>query len=152
MYLRNMPEPMLVGITRAQFRRVSTVGGVLGVLLLGLFIYVGYAHGTVRTVGDVFRATVWAFAIASILPFAVGMSGLLRLRFDDGEISQMFGPWVIAKRPTRSLRQVTFGGRLFQLVLRFEDGTRFRLLALHLRDFSSVSVLLQKVAPHAVIE
>jgi hypothetical protein len=143
---------MVVGITTAQLRRVSTVGGVLGVLLLGPSLYVGYSHGAVRTAGDVFRTTAWAFTIAAILPFVVGVSGLLRLRFEDGEISQMFGPWVIAKRSARNLRRVTFGGRLFPVVLRFEDGARFRLLALYLRDFSSVSTLLQKVAPHAMVE
>jgi hypothetical protein len=143
---------MVVGVTTAQFRRVSTVGGVLGALLLGLFLYAGYSHGTVRTASDVFRTAGWAFAIAAILPFVVGVSGLLRLRFEDDEISQLFGPWVIAKRSAGSLRRVTFGGRLFPVVLRFEDGARFRLLALNLRDFSSVSTLLQKVAPHAILE
>jgi hypothetical protein len=143
---------MVVGITAAQLRRISTVGVVLGVLMLGFFLYGGYSHGTVRTASDVFRMVAWAFTIASIMPFVVGVSGLLRLRFDDEEISQMFGPWVIAKRPVRSLRRVIYGVRLFPVVLQFDDGARFRLLALHLGDFSSLSAHLHKIAPHAVIE
>jgi hypothetical protein len=143
---------MVFGVTAEQLRRVTLFAGILGGVALVVGLLVGYSHSTVQRLGDVFLVVLWALVLAAILPAAVGLAAVLRLRIDGSEIQQMVGPWVVARRPTHSLRRVAFGGRLFPVLLDFADGSRFRLLGLYLRDRPKLAASLRAMAPEVVIE
>src|SRR6266545_677867 len=125
---------MEFGITKDQLLRVTVVGSVFAGLLLAGGLAVGYSYRTVQTIEDVLKVAAWALGTAAILPLFVGLGGVLRLRIDGNEIFQMIGPWVVSRQLAHNARRLTFEGRLFPVSLEFSDGSRFRLLAFHLRD------------------
>jgi hypothetical protein len=143
---------MIFGISRQQIQRVTILGACLGFLLLAVFFAVGVSHGTIRSAGDITTAVAYAVAIGSVLPVVVGASGFIKLRVENDDVFQMVGRWSVSKRPLQELSCVSFAGSLFPVSLRFRDGTRFRLLALHLRDRQRLAAYLQTRVPRLEFE
>ena len=143
---------MVFGISRQQIQRVTIVGACLGLLLLAIAIPVGVFHGTIRSAGDITTALAYAVAVGAVLPVLVAASGFIKLRIENDDVFQMVGPWSVSRQPLQELLCVSFAGRLFPVCLRFRDGTRLRLLALHLRDRQHLAAYLETRVPHLEFE
>jgi hypothetical protein len=143
---------MVFGIRLQQVQRVTIVGACLGLLFLAIAIPVGVSHGTIRSASDITTALAYAVAVGAVLPVVVGASAFIKLRVDNDDVFQMVGPWSVSKRPLQELSCVSFGGRVFPVCLRFRDGTRFRLVALYLRDRQSLAAYLETRVPHLEFE
>jgi hypothetical protein len=136
------------GISARQIRQAGAVGGVLGGLLFALFLSVGLAHGTVKSVGDVPPVLGLCLLIAALLPGFVAMAAVFGIRVADGQVESVFlGKWVVARRPLLSLTAISLGGALFPVVLSFADGSRLRLLGIHVRSLPTLVAQLKQLVP-----
>jgi hypothetical protein len=120
---------MYFGITRRQLLQASLAGGILGALLLALFLGVGIGHGTVREPLDVLKVVGFSLLIGGGLPLFVGVAAILGIRIVGEQVEQVLcGRWVLRRRPVAELARAFYGGSLFPVVLSFRDGARIRLL------------------------
>jgi hypothetical protein len=143
---------MEFGITKEQRDRTSKVGGLLGSALLvaaGLGMYWG---GNLHSPTDILRLVPWALGIGLLLPVAVSVGGLLRIRAEGREVVQLVGSKAISRRSLDDLVSADLNGRLFPVTLKFRDGARFRLLALQIRDRQRLAEWLRVAVPSAAIE
>jgi hypothetical protein len=95
----------------------------------------------------VIRVLPYFIGIAAILPASLAAASIFRLRIDADEIVQMVGPWVASRRRFDQVAGMSIDGKLFPITVRFRDGGRFRLLALHLADRARLVAVLSERVP-----
>ena len=99
------------GITSQQLRQASAVGGVLGALLLAIFLPVAIAHGTVRSPGEALALIGFVSLIGAALPGFISLGAVLGIRVVAGHVEQLLlGTWSVSRRPLIELRPSLWAG------------------------------------------
>ena len=139
-----------LGITRRHLRRVLMFGGILAAVLL----VIGFAAGTANDAPWTGHKTAYlllmSVGLGLTVPAFVAIASVLRLEVSEGIVrNTLFGRWTLAHRPVADLTEIRVGGRIFPVVLHFQDGARMRVIGAPISDIPDFVDSVHAEAPHA---